>query len=62
MSTREWIDRQTTSSPRMKKEGRAKARPKSRFMSLVAASGTPRAASGRAAMVERQIARLLKKA
>ena len=62
MSTREWIDRHTTESPRMKAEEKTRVKPRARFAALVAASGTPRAASGRAAMVERQIARLLKKA
>jgi hypothetical protein len=62
MSTREWIDQHTHDSPRMKKEARAVVKAKTHFAALVAASGTPRAASGRAAMVDREIARLLGKA
>jgi len=60
MSTREWID-QHTMTPQRQKESKAKVSPKSRFASLVAASGTARSASGRAAMINEHVARLLRK-
>jgi len=60
MSTREWID-QHTQTPQRKKESRAKIAPTARLAALVASSGTPASATGRAAMLEAQIARLLGK-
>jgi hypothetical protein len=62
MSTREWIDHQTHDSPLMKKEAKAKVKAKTLFASMAAASGTPAASSGRAAMIEEAIAKLLGKA
>jgi hypothetical protein len=61
-SSREWVDSRTH-TPQRKKEARAasvRVKPRTAFASLVQASGTPRAASGRAAMLEAQIARLLR--
>ena len=55
--TREWIDEQTR-TPRREKEAKVKVTPRTLFTSLVA-SGTRKAAGGRAARLEEQIARLL---
>jgi len=59
MSTREWIDRRTR-TPLRQRAARVRITPKMRFASLVKSSGTPRAAGGRAAMIEAHIARLMK--
>jgi hypothetical protein len=58
MSTREWID-QHTQTPQRRKQAAVRVRPRAMFASLTAMSGSPRSSSGRAAMVEAQIARLL---
>jgi hypothetical protein len=59
MSTREWIDRQTHDSPRMKKEAKARPPRKAKLSALVAAAGTPLAAAGRASRLQQQIDQLL---
>ena len=57
-STREWIDEQTQ-TPLRRKEAAVRVKPKAMFASLVAGSGTSKAAGGRAARLEAQIERLL---
>ena len=60
MSSREWVDRQTHTPQRIR-ESKPKVTGVARFAALVASSGTPKASSGRAAMIEAQIARLLRR-
>jgi hypothetical protein len=57
-STREWIDEQTHTPTRVQ-QAKVRVRPKAMFAALVAGSGTKKAAGGRAARLEEQIARLI---
>src|SRR5260221_2089238 len=57
-STREWIDEQTE-TPLRKKEAAVRVKSRSMFASPVPGSGTGKAAGGRAARLEEQIARLI---
>ncbi len=61
MSSREWVDRQTHTPQRIRRTAPKMKKAGARFASLVQASGTPRASSGRAAMIEAHIARLLRR-